>query len=186
MARKKAYIEDEVIEKAMNLFWQKGYEATSVRMLEQAMGINQFSIYSSFGNKQGVFRASMKCYTDKLQQIVNKLKAAEGKGAIKTYFYDFKQFAKETIGPHGCLINNTISELGAATPPETMHEMMSFIKELTALFMEKLKEDTDADEATLVKTANYLIISLQGMTLASKVADDEQLDSFIEMTFTNI
>lgn len=186
MARKKAYIEEEVIEKAMNLFWQKGYEATSVRMLEQAMGINQFSIYSSFGNKQGVFKASMKCYTDKLQRIVNKLKASKGKGAIKTYFYDFKQFARQTIGPHGCLINNTISELGTDTPSDIMHEMMSFVKELTTIFMDKLREDIDADEATLAKKANYLVIALQGMTLASKVLDEEHLDSFIEMTFTNI
>ena len=60
MARKKAYIEEQVIEKAMNLFWRNGYESTSVRMLENEMGINQFSIYASFGSKQGVFKESIK------------------------------------------------------------------------------------------------------------------------------
>ena len=55
MARKKEYIEDEVIEKAMALFWRNGYETTSIQMLEKEMGINKFSIYSSFGNKEGVF-----------------------------------------------------------------------------------------------------------------------------------
>jgi AcrR family transcriptional regulator len=39
----------------MSLFWRNGYESTSVRMLEKEMGINQFSIYASFGSKQGVF-----------------------------------------------------------------------------------------------------------------------------------
>jgi len=52
MARKKEYIEEEVIENAMYLFWQNGYENTSMKMLEQEMGINKFSIYSSFGSKQ--------------------------------------------------------------------------------------------------------------------------------------
>lgn len=67
MARQKAYKEEEVIEKAMNLFWRNGYETTSTRMLEKEMGINQFSIYSSFSNKQGVLLQSIKQYKNKLK-----------------------------------------------------------------------------------------------------------------------
>lgn len=55
MPRKKQYNEQEVIEKAMQLFWRNGYETTSVQMLEKEMGINKFSIYASFGSKDGVF-----------------------------------------------------------------------------------------------------------------------------------
>lgn len=62
MARKKEYIESEVIEKAMTLFWRNGYENTSMQMLEKEMGINKFSIYSSFGSKHGVFVESLKTY----------------------------------------------------------------------------------------------------------------------------
>ena len=51
MARKKSYDEKDVIEKALSTFWREGYEGTSTRMLEKEMGINQFSIYSSFENK---------------------------------------------------------------------------------------------------------------------------------------
>ncbi|MBC7557159.1 MAG: TetR family transcriptional regulator, partial [Chryseobacterium sp.] len=47
MARKKKYIEEVVLEKAMNLFWKNGYEKTSMQMLEEEMGINKFSIYST-------------------------------------------------------------------------------------------------------------------------------------------
>jgi len=46
MARKKQYNEEDVLEKALTLFWSNGYESTSTRMLEKEMGINQFSIYS--------------------------------------------------------------------------------------------------------------------------------------------
>ena len=62
MARKKQYNEEEVVEKATGLFWRNGYEATTVRMLEKDMVINQFSIYSSFGNKQCVFLESINDY----------------------------------------------------------------------------------------------------------------------------
>jgi AcrR family transcriptional regulator len=71
MARNKQYNEQEVIEKAMSLFWRNGYQNTSVRMLEKEMGINQFSIYASFGNKHGVVE-SLKCYKTKIYSILKK------------------------------------------------------------------------------------------------------------------
>lgn len=74
MARKKEYIEDEVIERAMNLFWRNGYESTSMQMLEKEMGINKFSIYSSFGSKHGVFLESLKSYKGKVSTLLEKFK----------------------------------------------------------------------------------------------------------------
>ena len=87
MARKKQYIEEEVIEKAMHLFWRNGYENTSVRMLEKEMGINQFSMYASFGSKQGVFLESLKTYKNKNKEIFETLKNSnKGAAAIKDFF----------------------------------------------------------------------------------------------------
>jgi hypothetical protein len=69
MARNKQYNEQEVIEKAMSLFWRNiKYLGTYV---EKEMGINQFSIY--FGNKHGVFVESLKCYKTKIYSIFEKL-----------------------------------------------------------------------------------------------------------------
>ncbi|MEE3245254.1 MAG: helix-turn-helix domain-containing protein, partial [Bacteroidota bacterium] len=59
MARLKQYNEEDVLFKAMNLFWKNGFEATSVKMLESELGINKFSIYSSFGSKNGLFLSSL-------------------------------------------------------------------------------------------------------------------------------
>ena len=70
MARKKEYTENEVIEKAMALFWRNGFETTSMQMLEKEMGINKFSIYSSFGNKNGVLLESIKCYRKNMSKIL--------------------------------------------------------------------------------------------------------------------
>ena len=86
MARKKEYKEEEVIENAMYLFWQNGYENTSMKMLEQEMGINKFSIYSSFGSKHGLFLESLKCYNSKIKKIFEKLKnASNGVEDIKEF-----------------------------------------------------------------------------------------------------
>lgn len=72
MPRKKKYVVDEVIDKAMHAFWSRGYAATSVRTLEKEMGINQFSIYSSFKSKHGVFVEALKKYKIEVKDVYLK------------------------------------------------------------------------------------------------------------------
>ena len=187
MSRKKQYNEAEVIEKAMALFWKTGYENTSVRMLEKEMGINQFSMYSSFGNKQGVFVESIKCYRSKIKAITDTLKNSNnGKEGIKQFFYDFVEFSKESSLKKGCLITNTANELGAEADPIILAEIQKFTAEIRNLFYANLKQDASKDEDTLKKQANYLIICKLGFSNATKIFTKAQLDDFIEITFKNI
>ena len=188
MARKKKYIEEEVIEKAMELFWRNGYETTSVRMLEKEMGINQFSIYSSFGNKKGVFIESLACYRGKAKhEIINKLqKSTDGINAIKQYFYDFIKFSKENRLNKGCLITNTVNELGEKADQEIMSEIVNFATNVRGLFIEKLELNSKKNTETIRIQANYLMVSLQGLSVASKMFDQEQLDDFIENTIESL
>lgn len=58
MGRTKLYDKDEVLQKALELFWDKGYHATSLSDLEAAMGINKFGIYDTFGSKRGLMLAA--------------------------------------------------------------------------------------------------------------------------------
>ena len=187
MARKKEYIEEEVIEKAMDLFWRNGYKTTSIRMLEKEMGINQFSIYSSFGSKKGVFLESIKCYKGKIREITDKLKkSSNGIEGIKQYFYDFIEFSKESHVKKGCLVTNTANELGDNADSIVHNEVVKFTGEIRELFFNNLKMDTTKSEETINKQANYLIISMTGLSLASKVFNQNQLDDFIENTFENL
>lgn len=59
MARPREFDKDEVIEKAMLLFWEKGYEATPVRDLNKVMGISSSSMYEVFGDKRGVYMLAL-------------------------------------------------------------------------------------------------------------------------------
>jgi len=188
MARKKEYIEEEVIEKAMELFWRNGYETTSVRMLEKEMGINQFSIYSSFGNKKGVFIKSLACYKGKAKlELINKLQnSSDGINAIKQYFYDFINFSKESRLNKGCLITNTVNELGEKADQEIMSEIVNFATNVKTLFIEKLELDNLKTAEIINKQANYLMVALQGLSVASKMFNQGELDDFIENTFENL
>ena len=63
MARTKAFDERRALIAAMLVFWEKGYEATSMQDLEQAMGLRRTSIYNAFGNKRSLFGRVMACCT---------------------------------------------------------------------------------------------------------------------------
>lgn len=172
----------------MDLFWRNGYETTSVRMLEKEMGINEFSIYSSFGNKKGVFLESIKCYQKKAnKELINKLKkSSQGIAAIKEYFYDFIVFSKDINQNKGCLITNTVNELGQNTDTVIMAQITRFATNIRNLFIKKLESDTRKKPETIEKQANYLIVSLQGLSVASKMFDQNQLEDFIKSAFTNL
>lgn len=187
MARKKQYNEEEVIEKATGLFWRNGYEATTVRMLEKEMGINQFSIYSSFGNKQGVFLESINAYKKRIYSITDKLaKSNTGKEGIKQYFYDFLEFSRDEDMNKGCLVTNTVNEIRDDTDPVIMEELMKFANEIKQLFVDNLLQDESKTEELADGQANYLMNCILGLSVSSKVYDQSQLDSIIEITFLNI
>jgi AcrR family transcriptional regulator len=62
MGRPREFDTDAALEKAMRLFWAKGYEGTSVADLTEALGISRPSLYAAFGDKQSLFRAALERY----------------------------------------------------------------------------------------------------------------------------
>ncbi|AWW32752.1 TetR/AcrR family transcriptional regulator [Echinicola strongylocentroti] len=187
MARNKKYVEEEVIEKAMTLFWKKGYETTSMQELESQMGINKFSIYASFGNKNGVFLESLKCYKQQLNRILANLKASDkGLLGIKQYFYDFLEFSKEDNNWRGCLITNTAMELGDRVEPVVKEVLVGFMDDVKSTFAEALAKKGDIDEASVEEQADYLMVAMFGLASASKAFSQSQLHSYIEQTFKKV
>lgn len=187
MARKKKYIEHEVIDKAMNLFWRNGYETTSMSMLEKEMGINKFSIYASFGSKDGVFLESIKLYRAKLQVLLDKLAASQnGVEGIKEYFYDFLEFSKDSHCGKGCLVSNSANEFGPDADAALKAELTKFTADVRQLFANTLAQDRTKNAATVEEQADYLIISMLGLANASRLFGPSQLDHFIANIFTSI
>lgn len=187
MARKKEYIEEDVIEKAMQLFWKNGYATTSMKMLENEMGINKFSIYSSFGSKNDLFLESIKCYKKKLSLILDKLENSNnGIKGIEQYFNDFLEFSKEENIAKGCLITNTAIELGEGNEPKIKDHLQQFTSHIRALFINNLKQVPSIKTEEIDEKGDHLIISLFGLASASKAFKKAQLDVFIKNTFNTI
>jgi AcrR family transcriptional regulator len=64
MGRARAFDADEALDRAMTVFWAKGYEGTSLSDLTEAMGINRPSLYAAYGNKEQLFRKALERYGD--------------------------------------------------------------------------------------------------------------------------
>ncbi|APZ46705.1 TetR family transcriptional regulator [Polaribacter reichenbachii] len=187
MARKKAYNEDVVVEKAMNLFWKNGYETTSMQMLEKEMGINKFSIYSSFGNKKGLFIESLKSYNKKVNSIFEELKNSKnGVEDIKTFFYNSIKICNLEGNQKGCLVTNTFNEFSDKNDEIINEQMKSFMTNLKEIFIEKLSQNSDKDKETILKQVNYLLLAKHGLSAASRVNSDKEIEDYIEMIFKNL
>lgn len=188
MPRKKEYDESVVVSKALNVFWEHGFHQTSVRMLEEAMGINQFSIYSSFKSKDGLFIACIKAYRDKVKQAaLEKLIASPDEiESIRIYFYDFLAFTRSDQGYKGCLLVNTMNELAANMDENVRSEINEFANLLLTTFQVKLMNTKGDNVAEVERYANHLFVTLQCMSIVSKFIPKEQLDDYIDVAFEHL
>jgi AcrR family transcriptional regulator len=187
MSRKKQYIEADVVQKAMYLFWIKGYEGTSMQMLEKEMGINKFSIYSSFGSKTGLFIESLKLYRAKVNVLTKELEeSSDGILAIKQYFYKFLKLSAGRGFGKGCLITNTMNEVDKETDKKVVKQVESFRDDIKQLFYNKLMLESDSDAKHIEEQADYLLISMIGLSSASKICINDQLENYIENTFNRL
>jgi len=112
MGRKKKFDETEVLEKAMYLFWRNGYRAVKTRELADEMGINQYSLYASFQNKEALFVDALEQYLQVMVcdwMVKPLIDQADGLEAIRQFFEIFVEPGNGTL-PTGCLICNTITE----------------------------------------------------------------------------
>jgi len=187
MPRDKKYNEVEVLERAMDLFWKSGYNSTSLRMLSKEMGINQFSINASFGNKQAVFLESLKMYKAKLHQLLKTFEdSSSGIENIKNFFYAFAAFTNLDNTKRGCLMVNTMSEFGLEMDEQVGSLISNYEQHLRALFKKNLEFASTKDTETIKKQVNYLVLAIGGLGLATKVQEQNVIEDYIEMTFTNI
>lgn len=191
MARRKQYVEEEVIEKAMNVFWENGYASTSIRELEKEMGINQFSIYSSFGNKKGVFLRALSHYKNKVKEIflAELIKSDGSLSDIQNFLQSFVHSVKSGRTPNGCLMANTAMAIGSKDK-EVKIQLNVFFELLKNVFKDVLQKSKAKKEisknADIEAYANYLVVCTEGLAVTSKVMSQKALNDFIELSLGNI
>lgn len=116
MGRPKTYDREDVTRKAMQLFWARGYEATSTKALAEHMGINVYSLFAEFESKQGLFEAALALYREEVvTQLLDGLEQpGAGLEAVAALFEFFTPRAGKQDAKRGCLAVNVATERGAS------------------------------------------------------------------------
>ncbi|MBU3156580.1 TetR/AcrR family transcriptional regulator [Clostridium estertheticum] len=111
MGRSREFDENVVLQKAMELFWEKGYEKTSLSDLVEHMGIHRRSLYDTFGDKHTLFLKTIDCYEELIKNKIQigTIHAETAKQAVQ-FIFDFMIEGYEDR-PWGCLIVNSATEM---------------------------------------------------------------------------
>jgi len=113
MARTKEFNEEKALDKAIEIFWHKGYNGTSAQDLVTHLGISRSSLYDTFGDKQKLFAQSLLRYQKQSQDQVIKL-LDESENVKETLHDIFKQAVIESLEDRitkGCFMVNSSVEL---------------------------------------------------------------------------
>jgi AcrR family transcriptional regulator len=118
VGRPAAFKKDVALDVAMRLFWERGYEGTSMADLSQAMGIHPSSIYAAFGDKQELFALAAKRYADvPAQYMVSALEQPTLRGFIFAAFDNTVEFLGSKEHPSSCFTLTAALSCGGDTEP---------------------------------------------------------------------
>ncbi len=113
IGRPRAFDKDQALDRALDVFWRKGYEGASICDLTAAMGINPPSLYAAFGNKEGLFRQALDRYAEMhdvfLQEALGLPKA---KDCIAALLRRTAEALTDKSSPAGCLLVQGIAGAG--------------------------------------------------------------------------
>lgn len=178
MPRTKLFDENEVLTKAMNLFWKNGYSATSIKDLVTELGINRASIYDTFGDKESLFLKAFDKYrtlsSEGLSAFLDQeedIKSGLTKLFERAYFQSINDVEKK-----GCFAVNTTTEL---VPGDA--EMLRILERnrlhLEAIFLNYLKIGEDKGQIRkgkdLVGISKLLFTFYNGLQVVSKISSDK-------------
>jgi TetR/AcrR family transcriptional repressor of nem operon len=106
---------DEVLDKAMQAFWSRGYEATSMQALVERTGINRGSLYSTYRDKHALFLAALRKFTEEIhhKRLADLESRYAPREAIRQLFLAYISQASEKGSNCGCFLTNTALELAA-------------------------------------------------------------------------
>ena len=142
MARPREFDVDAVLDRATDLFWARGYEATSVQELVDTLGVNRASLYATFGDKAQLFEAVLRRYGERVNGALLETLGppAAGAEAVRAWFKVLIEKATQPGGPRGCLMLNTLT--GCTTVPDAlMDQVVAGIRATTNRLQEALGRD---------------------------------------------
>ncbi len=176
MGRPRGFDADTKLDKMVDVFWQHGYEGSSMAALTAATGLSKPSLYAAFGGKEDLFRAAFARYRERQDQFTgNMLSHPVARTGVERLLLALVDSLTQPDMPHGCLLVH--GNLVGSPDSDTIREMLrQHRKALQAAVRERLAQaqqenEIDAD-VSLSDLARYITTTAQG--LAVQAADGAQ------------
>ena len=114
MARTREFNERQALVSAMLVFWEKGYEGTSIQDLEDATGLKRTSIYNAFGNKRELFNRTLECYRETVMSALFEAmdNAPDIREGVRRLLHGALDIHFREEHPGGCLVVLSVLESG--------------------------------------------------------------------------
>lgn len=180
MARPQEFDTDVVLDRAMQVFWQKGFDDTSVQDLVEATGLNRGSLYNSFGDKAQFFSAVMDRYrtTSPARFLAVAPDDASPRQLIADFLGSLVQRARTDVDRKGCLLTNTAAGLYGCNDAMSkwIRDSLTMLEDVLTNVVER---GQDRGEIASVKSARsiarFIVAAAQGINVMARVEPNPQV-----------
>jgi AcrR family transcriptional regulator len=174
--RQRQFQKEEVLARAMEVFWRKGYSGTSLSDLTEAMGINKPSLYAAFGNKEKLFVSAINEYVEQYgAPHFDKLLNGEAslRERVKAYLDSIANMMTNARLPGGCFVADSTCEAGSHCLPEGAEETILSIntastKAFVSLFRDEQSKGHIESSASPDVLADYLLALQFGLAVMAR------------------
>jgi len=169
MGRPRSFDADAALDRALRVFWRKGYEGTSLSDLTQAMGINRPSLYAAFGDKDALFRRALDRYAEGPAAFMRAaLKEPKARAVAERMLEGTVNLTTARHNPRGCLLVQG-ALCGSADAEGVRRELSSRRnagEKAVCLRLKRAQEEGDlAREVNVADLARYLITVVHGIAV---------------------
>ncbi|MFH8218583.1 TetR/AcrR family transcriptional regulator [Streptomyces sp. NPDC018057] len=173
MARTKEFDPDAALRSALELFWRRGYEATSMADLVAHLGIGRASLYATFGSKHELYLKAFDRYCENSDAVLLRELSRPGPAlpAVRAVIRRFAAEATSERRERGCFVTNTAAELAPHDPEAArrVEQRWDYMETLlgSALTRARAQGELDAERDPR-SLARMLLVLMQGMRVVGK------------------
>ncbi|WP_295893642.1 TetR/AcrR family transcriptional regulator [uncultured Vibrio sp.] len=191
MAKTAQFDREEVVNKATNLYWKKGFHATSMRNLQDEVDMRPGSIYAAFGSKDGLFKEALQNYADMgLARIQHCREKSDSPLQALKMFVKMQVIDTADSAPNGvCMLAKTLGEL-TSEHQELLDITKGHLASISAQFSKLIEEAQSVGEVDKNKDAkelaSFVQIQITGLRTYAKINNDKnKLNEMINNLFSH-
>jgi AcrR family transcriptional regulator len=176
--RTRQFDKDQALERALGVFWLRGYEGATLPELTAAMGINRPSLYAAFGNKEELFRKALDHYQTGPQSfLAEALKKPTAKAVVEAMFSGFVKMQRDRAKARGCMIVSGALACGKEAEPvrrELVRLRQAAVDMIRERFERAMQEGDLPKGSDCATLARYIVTVLNGMAVQAVSGATEQ------------